>query len=79
MPKFSNSDFRLIEENAQTVLKSGYDETSFWLTLTDALINVEFWWDNEDTLVATAYADADVDCANPDTVAEWSRSEINES
>lgn len=76
MPKFSNVDFKLIEENAQTVFKNGYDETSFWLELPDALTNVEFWWDSNNTLVATAYADSDVDCAYPDTVAEWTKDEV---
>ena len=71
MSKFSDLDFKLIEENAEITFKAGYSETSFWLTLNDALVNVEFWWDGEETLVATAYADSDVDCDNPDTVAVW--------
>jgi hypothetical protein len=70
MPRFSDNDFNLIEENAKVTFKAGYNETSFWLTLNDALINVEFWWDGN-TLVATAYDDSDVDCANPSTVADW--------
>ena len=71
MSKYSDADFKLIEENAKTTFNAGYNETSFWLTLNDALVNVEFWWDDSSTLVATAYADSDVDCANPDTVADW--------
>lgn len=71
MSKYSDADFKLIEENAKVTFKAGYNETSFWLTLKDALVNVEFWWDGEETLVATAYADSDVDCANPCTVSYW--------